>query len=777
MTIQIEHENSFRKIFTEGANLFLGAGFSVLAKDSFDRLMPVGKDLAGELRRQFDLEGLDALSLPQLCTILEAQQRQDFHEYLRSRFSVHTFDEAYNCLNDCSIHSIFTVNVDDLVHKIFAASEHNYLNDISRRGPVFSDKCAISYVPLHGSILNEEEPLIFSNTDIAGSFSQDPDKWHYLTSLLQKKPTLFWGCSLDDADVLKSISPQTVKGRVHKPKWITVREADSPEIKYYEALGFFIIIGDTSELLQYISSLDLAPRGPVITDGVSTHDLFPNESIPEVGKVAVRPIRDFYSGAEPTWHDIFSGQLYQTSHFAAVVNSIDSGKNTIVVGMPACGKTTLMMQIGANITFHGHKLVSKNISPEKAQLIVKQLNGQRAIVFLDDFTDSLEAFSFLTQQANLTVVAFDRDYNFDIASHRIDQSNFSIVEVTELTDIDLQKLFSKIPSDIRAKELSIPKMETGIPPSLYELVEANMARPTLRKRFRTVLDQLERESYSLHDFFVMCCYVHSCRSPVSYDMAYAFLRDEATSWEYIYDICEQLGALVAEYCGTFVDSEQDYFIPRSALVSDAVMRETSQTGLKRTILRFHREVSPYRICNYYSFKKRAYDKDIMTRAFPDWKEGVEFYESIYARDKSPYLLQQGALYLSSKHRFTEAFAWIDQAVTETEGRVFSIRNSHAIILFKANIGASSDDDTVVRTLRQSMEILRKCYANDKRKTYHAMTYADQALQYWRVYGDDMAKSYLNTAEEWLASEKAQWPHKRNVQRLHREVSQKLEQLG
>ncbi len=299
MTIQIEHENSFRKIFTEGMNLFLGAGFSVLAKDSMRRLMPVGKDLAGELRSQFDLEGLDALSLPQICTILEAQNKRDFHEYLRSRFSVHTFDKAYNCLNDCTVHSIFTVNIDDLVHEILASSDHNYLNDISRRGPVFSDKCAISYVPLHGSILNEDEPLIFSNTDIAGSFSQDPDKWHYLTGLLQKKPTLFWGCSLDDADVLKSITPQTVKGREHKPKWITVRKENSPEIAYYEALGFSIVIGDTDELLKYISSLDLGSRRHVIAEELTTHELFPNESIPEIGKVAVRPIRDFTGERNP----------------------------------------------------------------------------------------------------------------------------------------------------------------------------------------------------------------------------------------------------------------------------------------------------------------------------------------------------------------------------------------------------------------------------------------------------------------------------------------------
>jgi len=421
-------------------------------------------------------------------------------------------------------------------------------------------------------------------------------------------------------------------------------------------------------------------------------------------------------------------------------------------------------------------LVSKFISLGKAELILKKLHSQRCLIFLDNFTDSLEAFSLLAQQPNLLIVAFDRDYNFDIASHRINRGDFNILDITELSDIDIQKLFSKIPTNIRMKNYKIPKMETGIPPSLYEVVEANIVRPTLRRRFRTVLEQLERESYSLHDFFVMCCYVHSCRTLVSFDMAYAFLRDEVTGYQYVYDIYDQLGALVAEYYGPLIDSEQDYFIPRSAVVSDTVMHEVSETGLKRTILRLHKEVSPYRICNYHIFRTRAFDKDTMKRAFSDWKEGMEFYESMYNRNKSPYLLQQGALYLSNKHRFNEAFTWIDQAVTETGGRVFSIRNSHAIILFQANIGASSSDETVARTLKQSMDILSECYADDKRKTYHAMIFADQAFQYWYVYGDDIAKNYLIIAEQWLDCEQKQWPWNRNVRRLHNKVSQKLSSI-
>jgi hypothetical protein len=70
MSIEIEFESTFRKIFSEGMNLFLGAGFPVLAKDPESRTIPTGRELSNELKVLFDLEEFDSLTLPQLCTIL-----------------------------------------------------------------------------------------------------------------------------------------------------------------------------------------------------------------------------------------------------------------------------------------------------------------------------------------------------------------------------------------------------------------------------------------------------------------------------------------------------------------------------------------------------------------------------------------------------------------------------------------------------------------------------------------------------------------------------------
>ena len=48
-TIKIENEHSLKEAFRSGVNLFVGAGFSVEAKNKKGDKLPLGKNLALEL--------------------------------------------------------------------------------------------------------------------------------------------------------------------------------------------------------------------------------------------------------------------------------------------------------------------------------------------------------------------------------------------------------------------------------------------------------------------------------------------------------------------------------------------------------------------------------------------------------------------------------------------------------------------------------------------------------------------------------------------------------
>ena len=83
----------------------------------------------------------------------------------------------------------------------------------------------------------------------------------------------------------------------------------------------------------------------------------------------------------------------------------------------------------------------------------------------------------------------------------------------------------------------------------------------------------------------------------------------------------------------------------------------------------------------------------------------------------------------------------------TDDKYFSIRNSHAVILFNANI--EKNDNSVREQLDKSMQILEKCMNADSRKRFHARIFASQAIQYYGRFNDEKASSYLKTARSWL----------------------------
>jgi hypothetical protein len=532
--LNIEYENTFRATLSQGVNLFLGSGFSLLAKDRFGKNLPTGNQLKTELINKYDLRNVEKLTLPQISAIIESSNKSDFYNYILQRFTVEAFDEKYFSLENIYLKNIFTTNVDDLIYKIFSNSHKYYVHDILLRGPAFNDRAAIDLITLHGSIAHVDEPLVFSTLDLASTFSSDPDKWNFLVQKLQAVPTLFWGYSLEDAGVLQAISPAASKSRSHEPRWIVLYEHDEGAAQYFRALGFNIISGSTSDLLDYVKNLT-STRSFQVISSQTTSSLFPEYALPSLGNVPVRPLLDFYLGAPPTWYDIYAGQLYKTSNYNKIAELINAKKNIIAIGIPACGKTTVMMQLAANIPFEGYKLVCSSITEEKANLIVNKLDGAQAIVFIEEFSGDMEAFNVLLEAPNIITVGFDRDYIFELASHRLTRHKCVIEEITALTDMDIQQIYSRIPSDIRITKLARPRMEDKFSlPSLFEVIETNTVGPHLKKRFRSVVQKLERENQTLHDILVMTCYVHTCRVPVSYDTLSAFLRGQYESYTDIY---------------------------------------------------------------------------------------------------------------------------------------------------------------------------------------------------------------------------------------------------
>ncbi len=771
--MNIENRNSLLAALSRDVNLFIGAGFSVLATDEDDKRLPVGSELADELVSYFKLEHLAGTPLQQLCTIISRDRRDQLIKFLVRRFTVKSFDPAYKCIEKLAIKNIFTTNIDDLIHGIFADSRKFYLNDVNINGPVYRDRLGIDLFMLHGSVLTPKRSFRFGAVEVASSFGADPDRWRYLRAQIKQHPTLFLGYSFSDAATLEAIAPQTAGGTASEA-WILVRAPAKPgELEYFRALNLQIITGDVLDFLQFLLT-DVSDAGTASGYSVrQTEVVFPGLSVPNPGKVLSRSIVDFFRGAPPTWSDVFSGQLCRTSHYPIVRDAIDAKKDIVITGMPASGKTTLLMQIAAEIDYPGHKIILDGTSEGEARLLVRRLGGESALVFIDNVAKDIDSMNVLTASPNVVVVAAERDYTLGTVSHRVNNLGNMVFDISGITAIDMQGCYDSIPESIRQWELLVPEMTASIKPSLYEFISLNVTGQTIQQRVRSALRSLRVDSPRLAEMLLFVAYVHACRTPVSMDMALAYWSGRIQDYSEVYSMVAEVGALLAEYEGDLATEPQDYFSARSLLAAETILDSAQGEFLKQVLISFHNNVSPMRICHYNAFRRNGYDSRLFDKAFSSWEEGMEFYEDIYEKVQSPYIRQQEALFLNGRGRYREAFFAIDKARSEAGDRNFTIKNSHAIVLFRANIGI--EEAPGVRTeLDKSMQILMDCYTSDRRKAFHALTFADHALRYWDRYPDAKGREYLVYAERWLEVQGRTEPWRlRDIDRLLAMVKKKL----
>ena len=177
--MKVQNENNLIAALNNEINLFVGSGFSTLAADNQGRNLPVGSQLRDELTTLFNMS--EDLTLAQMATILNSGRRREFRFFLKERFTVGEFDSRYKIIERLPIRSIFTTNIDNLIHEIYKESKAAYINDLDLHGATFSDRNSIDYIALHGSVLSEGRDLSFDSTELASASAREPDRWRYLS--------------------------------------------------------------------------------------------------------------------------------------------------------------------------------------------------------------------------------------------------------------------------------------------------------------------------------------------------------------------------------------------------------------------------------------------------------------------------------------------------------------------------------------------------------------------------------------------------------------------
>lgn len=770
MLKRIDYQDTLIQSMKSGINLFVGAGFSLYAKDSLGRPLPTGGQLLQELHNTI---GKGQNDLARYCSVMERKNRSELYEYLTNRFQVKSFDDCYLNLNLLNIKGIYTTNIDDLVPQIIQRNPQRYVNEQSVNGDCADDH-GVNYLPLHGYVKYPEKGYVFTVEKIASIYNQAPRVWSYLSSAIEKCPTVFIGYGLNDTGVIESILSQQTFKNAQKTMWIVLYNPTDDDVEYFEGLDFNIIIADTKEFLEEIPNFVTVSNTNQQRSN-SIEMMLAKNIIPNDGRgLTQRPIEEFYRGLSPTWADILRNVIYRTSFYKEIENSVFSKKHTIVIGAPVSGKTTVSMQVGKFIKFDGVKLMFNDLNYNRAEYIAKIIGNQRALVIVENFSNDIDAFMVLKGLPNVKVIGIDRSHYFGIISHIINKNEFDIINVTELKEQDIQGIIDTIPEGIRRSEKEIKKSRFNKDSSIFEFVIRHVKGQTIKSRYCDFIKKLQEEEPDLAEFLVLCAYMHVARVPLSMEVAYSYFDDK--NYQEIINMRKQLSDFLQE------DDEEelalnnvDGYRPRSSIVADAIIEYATKDLLSQVMWNVILKVNSFTICNYHIFRKWAFDKVLVMRAFAEWRDGKQFYEEAFLYDnRNPYILQQGALYLSAKQKYRDAFDWIDKAKTLTNDKQFSIRNSHAIILFDSNYDVPGPD--AERQLDASMEILHKCYHNDMRRTFHAKTYADQALRYYKKFHNEKAKAYLVQAQIWLKEELVENSWEYDLKSLYNNINEAIRMI-
>lgn len=749
-----------------GMNLYLGAGFSVYADNEAGEKLPLGNEINKHLIDVFGLKTNREYTLSKSCQKIKKDNKDALERLLKETYRVKSFDKMYTGLCRLPIKNIITLNIDNLVERIYEdESSTKIIADNNITGPLEKNN-VVNLYKLHGSVTYPMgSDMSFTDKELTDLFVREPGLFNTVSLKLSSAPTLFWGTSFGDNDSLELICHSEIYSKSATPKWIVVYPLDNVEdtIEDLEDLGFNIVVADTKELMEYLCSLSFAASTKVKKYVYREYrENFPANFIcNELEHSSVRrPVMDFFSGAEPVISDILSSNVKRTSYFNQILQTIFSKRVTLITGIPGCGKSTLLMQLAFGKEIDGRKFWFNSIIKQEAEKLVKLVKDDKNVtVFLDNLYSNVDAFEVLKGSSNIKLVLAERALNYEYVKRFLSISSDAIVDVSNLAASDMQNIclsMNKSSSD------AIALMEKNENISLLEIVFFASTNAQIKERISGYIKDLaefkdEKLKIDLLELYTLVNYTSSCGIPATMDMLYFYFGDLIENYEDIIYALKKMNKIIVETTDEElkIDESQDYLIMRSKLFAEKSIFLIPPEIFAHVLEKFLDKVSPHAIYRYDIFKRKAYDADFTRRAFSKTR-GIQFYEKLLLQNSNPYVRHQYSIFLQRKGDINLAWEQIDRAHTECQKKIFSIANTHAIIMFEKNMAVEAKNekelDIQKNTIGRSFSTLEYCLSQDIRVSYHALTYARNAIRYYEKFGkDEFSESYIDSATVQLNS--------------------------
>ena len=456
-------------------SLLLGAGASIGAVGGNNRPLPTGTGLRNALIEEFDIDtDGETLSLSQIYSYLQLNQRKETNIFLREWFSK-CQPSWQDLFTKFSWKRIWTLNIDDVIEASFK-NVNRPLESLSWNER-FSERSFASdqqIIHLHGlaeRITNEgqnEGVLVFSLSEYAHEVA-NPRTWHKVFhDEFASKPFVVIGAQLtEEIDLIEALERgSTARVSTGFPSVVVVPRISQIWRTQMEAYGFVIVESNAeSFVIQLLDRYEKIISEFADVRGGSTPGLmkFQQQYI-DLRRFTPHNINaeDFYSGYQPTWNTILSGDdavLDKTNQISSeianmLVNEQAYQKIVFLTGNPGSGKSTALLRIASNLIGKGARpfLFRADEYMDVEATIEWLKTVPYTVLLFDDFADHSITLQRLAERCHeekvkMLLIASDRPARHTMISNLIAERYLNLSEAHwygRLSDPDIDRTIGKL---------------------------------------------------------------------------------------------------------------------------------------------------------------------------------------------------------------------------------------------------------------------------------------------------------------------------------------------
>ncbi len=475
-----------KQLQTGRACLFLGAGFSVDAKNELGTSPPLGGDLA----RLLAAEAGFTLSGESLPVVFEATKKRigsaRLADLLRKNYDIVAMDDWYNTVSQFTWHRIYTINIDNLLQAVYSKQggmSGQRLRIIVNPAPVEERDVLfqeLQCVHLHGHVDTAANGLTFTLADFA-SLTTAPNPWYQiLMDDMAFRSIVFVGTQLEEPmfhHYLQLRAPKEIGTPEQRPKSFLVNRtigqirADNLRERNIRAVEctakeFFTSLATVLQPAQaavasvrsVVFPTAVFPSGNATDADLRIHRHF--FRVDPSARLLLRTSRpqDFFMGAEPDWSDIAEERDATRTISRELVAAVAEHRNeqhTLVLHGPAgSGKTTALMRTAQLLSVNTpHVYYAKGL--EKLDLsgileLAQQLSpkGERVILCLDVFgrhmTELMDRCDAMCETSNLTLVLSERSNKYATISQAVSRLSPLVMRMPDLDEADVSAIIGKL---------------------------------------------------------------------------------------------------------------------------------------------------------------------------------------------------------------------------------------------------------------------------------------------------------------------------------------------